>query len=214
MSLTQIGGHEKRCQGTLLVVIGRRNKAKGIREVPALDSPDGITWLYESYVDSIAAFFMRRVFDAEAAFDLTAEVFAQALRSGKGFRGDSAAECEAWLFAIARHQFSRYLRRGHVERRAIEKLGIQLPEVTEDDVARIEELSGSAALRTAVGQALERLSPDHQLALQLRVVDELPYETVAAQLGVSEQTARRRVSRALAALAKGLQSNPQTEGTQ
>jgi DNA-directed RNA polymerase specialized sigma24 family protein len=36
--------------------------------------------------------------------------------------------------------------------------------------------------------------------LQLRVVEERPYAQVAAALGVSEQTARARVSRALAAM--------------
>ena len=41
-------------------------------------------------------------------------------------------------------------------------------------------------------------------ALRLRVVQELPYEVVAQRLAVSEQTARKRVSRGLQKLADGL----------
>jgi RNA polymerase sigma-70 factor (ECF subfamily) len=40
--------------------------------------------------------------------------------------------------------------------------------------------------------------------VRLRVVDELPYPDVAARLGISEQAARARVSRALRALAGAL----------
>ena len=44
------------------------------------------------------------------------------------------------------------------------------------------------------------LSFDQREALELRIVKELPYPEVAIALGVSEQTARARVSRALRAL--------------
>ena len=49
--------------------------------------------------------------------------------------------------------------------------------------------------------ALAELGPEQREAVRLRVVDELGYPAVAARLGVSEQTARARVSRGLRALA-------------
>jgi len=48
------------------------------------------------------------------------------------------------------------------------------------------------------------LPAEQREALQLRVVDELDYPTVADRLGVSEVAARARVSRALRALAGAL----------
>ncbi len=49
--------------------------------------------------------------------------------------------------------------------------------------------------------ALAQLSPAVRDAVRLRVVDELPYLDVANQLDITEQAARARVSRGLAALA-------------
>jgi len=49
----------------------------------------------------------------------------------------------------------------------------------------------------ALAQALETLPEHEREALELRVVGELPYADVAAQLGVRPAAARLRVSRAL-----------------
>jgi RNA polymerase sigma factor (sigma-70 family) len=49
----------------------------------------------------------------------------------------------------------------------------------------------------ALADALEMLPEHEREALELRVVDELPYTAVAARLGVRPAAARLRVSRAL-----------------
>jgi RNA polymerase sigma factor (sigma-70 family) len=51
---------------------------------------------------------------------------------------------------------------------------------------------------------LERLSGTQREALELRVVEELPYREVARRLRVSEGAARVRVARGLKALAAAL----------
>ena len=48
------------------------------------------------------------------------------------------------------------------------------------------------------------LPEDQRRAVELRVIDECGYADVAVKLGVSEQTARARVSRGLRALAHRL----------
>jgi RNA polymerase sigma factor (sigma-70 family) len=153
--------------------------------------------LYESHSRPLLGYFARRVFDAETARDLVAETFAQALLAQRRYRGSTDAEAEAWIYTIARRQFSRYVRKGQAERRAVRKLGVDLPPLTDEDVLRIEELAGTEGLRVAIAEALEQLGQDHREAVELRVVRELPYPEVAARLGISEQTARARVSRAL-----------------
>jgi RNA polymerase sigma-70 factor (ECF subfamily) len=50
------------------------------------------------------------------------------------------------------------------------------------------------------------------LAIELRIVRELPYPEVAAELGVSEQTARARVSRGLRALRQAMPFGLEAEG--
>jgi RNA polymerase sigma-70 factor (ECF subfamily) len=161
--------------------------------------------LYEQNAESVLLFFTRRTFDAEAALDLTAETFAQAWRGWRRVRLDSPEEVQGWLFTIARRQLGRYLRRGAVERRALNQIGFTVPVLADDEIAEIEHAAGLDDLRSALGAELKKLNDDQRHALQLRIVDELPYQEVARQLGVTETTARARVSRGLRALAASLE---------
>jgi RNA polymerase sigma factor (sigma-70 family) len=168
--------------------------------------------LYEAESKAVLVFFARRTFDAEVALDLTAETFAQAWRGWGGVRLESREEVRAWLFTIARRQLGSYHRRGRVERRAVRLLGIRTPSVHEDDVVQIERAAGLGSVRVLVGEELAALGEDQRRALQLRVVDELPYGEVARRLGVSEATARARVSRGLRALSAVLEPALAREG--
>jgi RNA polymerase sigma-70 factor (ECF subfamily) len=80
-------------------------------------------------------------------------------------------------------------------------VGLERPELTDVDLERLEDLAALGDLRRRVAALLHDLPADARRALDLRVVQELGYDAVAAALGVSEQTARARVSRALRALA-------------
>ncbi len=162
--------------------------------------------LYEHHQRGLLAFFMRRTFDPEASVDLVGETFAQAFTGRRRFRGQSPEEEAAFLYGVARHLLSRYWRRGRAERAALERLGIPRPALDDESLARIEELAGVAELRSLVGEQLRTLSEEHRHALRLRVVEELPYPEVAARLGVSEQVARARVSRALRGLNRRISS--------
>jgi RNA polymerase sigma-70 factor (ECF subfamily) len=170
-----------------------------------MQDADAFAALYDREAHDVLVFIARRTLDAELALDLTAETFAQAFRGRRSFRGTTVAEERAWLFTIARRQISRYQRRGIVERRALEALGASIPHASEDDVRELEDTAGLHDLRAALGVELERLSSDQREALRLRVVEERPYPEVADALGVSEQTARARVSRGLRALARALE---------
>ncbi len=133
--------------------------------------------------------------------DLMAETFAQAFQDRKRFRGESDEEAAGWLYAIARHQLSHYVRHGVACREAVQKLGIQMPAIADDDYDRVVQLAGLASMREFVAAAFATLDLAQQRALSLRVLDELPYRDVARLLAVTETTARARVSRSLRALA-------------
>lgn len=167
----------------------------------AAQTPSAFSGVYAAKAEELLAFFMRRTFDVEVARDLMAETFAQAFEHRRRFRGTTDAEAEAWLYAIARHQLARYARSGVVHRRAVERLGIDVPAVSDEDYHRIVELAGLADLREAIAAAFAELPVEQQQALRLRVIDGQDYRDVAVTLGVSEQAARARVSRALRRLA-------------
>lgn len=178
----------------------------------ALLDADGIAALYERQGTPVLRFFAQRVLDPELAADLMAETFAEVLNSRTRFRGQSQAELDGWLYAIARTKLARYRRRGRIEKRALTKLGVDAPHLSAEEHERIEALIDLAEARPLISEALAGLGADQREALRLRVIDELPYEEVAVRLGVSEQTARARVSRGLRAMAVALEGRLTAEG--
>ncbi len=159
-----------------------------------------LTALYDRHAREILAFLARRTSDPEAAIEILAETFATAFEDRGRFRGRNEASKRAWLYAIARHQLADHYRSEHAEDRAITRLGVQRRELTENEYERIEELAGTEQLRDLVADQVKQLPDDQQEAVRLRLVDEEPYERIATLLGISQGTARARVSRGLRAL--------------
>lgn len=165
---------------------------------------DEISDLYACHARRLIAFFVRRTYDAEIAVELMAETFAAVVADRDSFRGSGEEQATAWLYSIARHRYSDWLRHARVERKALSRLGLDPPQLSDAALQRVDELAGTEQLRAQVAEQLDALAPDHRVALQLRVVEERSYEDMAACLGVSEQTARARVSRALRALGQAV----------
>jgi RNA polymerase sigma factor (sigma-70 family) len=156
---------------------------------------------YIRNVGRLLRFFLKRTRDGELSADLAAETFTVALACRRQFRGSSDEEAEAWLFAIARSQLSCSVRRRIAERRALERVSSQPSASGLAELERIEELAGLGGVGAAIGVALARLSAEQAYAVQQRVVHERGYDDLAAELGVSEEVVRARVSRGLRTLA-------------
>ena len=171
-----------------------------------LDAPGSFSDLFDAHSREVLTFLARRCFDADVAVDLLAETFAQAYEGRGRFRGASEEQAVAWLYGIARRQLGKYIRRGYAERRALQRLGIDVPSMTEEDYRRVEDLAGVEHIRAALQAHLKALPQDQQQALMLRVVEEHSYEEIAQELRVSEQVIRARVSRALRQLALAMES--------
>jgi RNA polymerase sigma-70 factor (ECF subfamily) len=148
--------------------------------------------LYRRHSAAIYAWFRRRI--DWAASDLTAETFAQAWLSRKRFRPDVADSAFPWLLGVARNVLRESARRQRIETRARERLGLPLDLAAEDGYASVEE---RLSPRAALAVALEALPEHEREALELRVVEELPYNDVAKRLAIRPAAARLRVSRAL-----------------
>jgi RNA polymerase sigma factor (sigma-70 family) len=179
----------------------RRRVASKSLFVQAREEPERFADLYAEYYEVVLAFFARRTFDPETAFDLMAETFAAAFSDLPSLRADNDDSGRAWLWAIARHQLYRWRERGRVERLSLQRLGIERPELSAVEFERAEELADLDRVRGGVAAALERIGAEQREAVHLRVVEERGYPEIAARLGVSEQVVRARVSRALRTLA-------------
>ncbi len=166
--------------------------------------PEAFVRFYDMHASALLAYLARRVFDADVALDLMSETFAQAYAGRGRFRGSTEEAATAWLYTIAKRQVTRYLKKGAAEQRALARLGIEPPELDEEQRERIEELADLEGLRMAVRVELERLSVRTRDALELKVIRQLSYPEVAGRLGISEEAARTRVSRGLRALASAM----------
>jgi RNA polymerase sigma-70 factor (ECF subfamily) len=152
--------------------------------------------LYRRHVSTVHGWFRRRL--EWAASDLTAEAFAQAWLSRRSFRDEADGSALPWLFGIARNVARESARRNEVETRARRRLGLPTDMASEGGYDAVE---ARLSPRAALTEALETLPEHEREALELRVVDELPYPEVADRLGVRPAAARLRVSRALRRLA-------------
>jgi RNA polymerase sigma factor (sigma-70 family) len=166
--------------------------------------PDAFADFYDAYAERVLVYFTRRVLDVDVAFDLLSETFAKALERRRQFRGVSAEEEQGWLFSIARSELWHYWRDGRVERSALARVGVPVLGLSDPEIERIEDVAGLGEVAAPLADAMASLPEEQRRAVELRVIDECGYADVAVKLGVSEQTARARVSRGLRALAQRL----------
>jgi RNA polymerase sigma-70 factor (ECF subfamily) len=152
---------------------------------------------------ALARYFLRLTGSPHLAGELTAETFAQAIVALHRY-DPSRGSGVTWLYAIAVHQYHRFLRRGEVDRRYRARTGVVTAATTSDDLDRILDLAARADEIALLRSALDQLSPGVRAAVELRVGHELPYAEVAARLGCTEGSARVRVARGMRHLTTAL----------
>jgi RNA polymerase sigma-70 factor (ECF subfamily) len=163
------------------------------------------TAFYREHAESLLIWFARQTLDTEAALDLTSETFAQAYLGRWRFKGQDAGLAGGWLYGIARHQLSRWWRKGQAESRAMRRLGLEREELAPSEQERLEMRAQIEELRGRVGRALATLPDSQRAAVEMRIVRGASYAEVGAALRISVPTARARVSRGLRALAQHLE---------
>ena len=89
--------------------------------------------LYGRRAHELITFFYRRTRNADAAADLLAETFAIAVLRRRN-DADLALYPAEWLRNIAKLELSRYFRRLDVELRAVTRLHMEVPRLTETEI--------------------------------------------------------------------------------
>jgi DNA-directed RNA polymerase specialized sigma24 family protein len=158
--------------------------------------PVRLSELYARHVDAVYRWFRRRI--DWAASDLTGETFARAWLVRDRFRDERNGSALPWLLGIAANVLADTVRRDRVETRARERLGLPLELAPR---GRLLGGRGVALARLALERSLDSLPEHERRAVELRVLDELPYTQVATRLSIRPAAARLRMSRALRRLA-------------
>lgn len=155
---------------------------------------DAFGAFYRRHLAAVVGYALRATGDAEVAADLTGEVFAAALAASGRYRPERSS-AGPWLLGIAHNKLRESRRRGRVQDAVRRRLQVRPLSLTDDDLARVEEL---AAAGGQVLAAVEQLPDDQRRAVTARVVEERGYPEIAAELQCSESVVRQRVSRGLA----------------
>lgn len=149
--------------------------------------------LYRQHAPAILSFAWRLCGDRSTAEDIVSETFVRLMTRPVRVETRTA---RAYLLTIARNLYLSRLRRRLRE----VPLGDDAPAPELDPVRRLD---GEARL-DATMRALGEVPESERAALLLRVDQELPYDEVAASLGISVAAARVRVHRARLRLAEAL----------
>jgi RNA polymerase sigma factor (sigma-70 family) len=163
---------------------------------------DAFAEVYRRHVYGILEYFFRAVGRSDVAFDLTAETFAAALLALPDYRA-TAAPGRSWLYAIAHNRLVDSFRRGQVEMRARQQLGMHAIALSEDAETLLDR-SVANAVRASTLEFVAELPDDQRDAVTARFLEDRDYVEIAAEMSCSEQVVRKRVSRGLATLRRQL----------
>jgi RNA polymerase sigma-70 factor (ECF subfamily) len=141
--------------------------------------------LYERHAPEVRRFALYLCGDPVMADEITSDAFVKAWIAIGRIREPTV---KSYLFAIARNVYRDMLRRGA----RFSELDANVPDPKSGVQSQMEH---KAELR-AVLAALQQLPEIDRTVLLMRALDEIPYEEIAAALGISVVTAKVKVHRA------------------
>src|SRR5947208_10275998 len=160
---------------------------------------DALEELYLLHFDRIYSYLHMSVGNRHDAEDLTTQTFLKMLESIGRFRWQSAP-FSAWLFRIAHNlamDHFRANRRWQPEE--------EVPEPPGDEEPSAEAAAMQTIGRESMLKLIERLSPEQQQVLTLKIVFNLPNAEVGAILEKTEGAIKSLQHRALVSLQKQIQ---------
>ena len=152
---------------------------------------------------------LRMAANPDDALDLSQEAFIKAWRTLGQYQFE--ASFSTWLFRLTSNVCIDFLRRK--KRRQETSLtenyddrdeGAELSIPDANPLPEQQAITNETKIELA--RAMGQLAPDHREILQLRVVEDLPYEQIADILGVRVGTVKSRLARARLSLRKILKA--------
>jgi RNA polymerase sigma-70 factor, ECF subfamily len=154
----------------------------------ARKNPARFEVLYNRYYARILGFIYQRVESKEEAYDLTSQVFMNALEHIGKYKSQGVP-FSAWLFRIALNELHKYWRKSKVRQ------AISIDDTQVGDV--LEELGeeNSAETDSKLMQAIQQLAPEEIQLLEMRFFEKRPFKEICDILNISETACKARVYR-------------------
>ena len=151
--------------------------------------------LFKKYQTPIFNLVSRMV-NGEDAYDLTQDVFCNALRALHKFRGE--AKFSTWLYSIARNVCLNHLRRDSlITEESLEGMSEGQPNAELPDLsADVQAIAETRELQRLVNSVLATLPPEQRVLIVLRDFEQLSYEEISQIEGVSVSNVKSRLHRA------------------
>ena len=165
--------------------------------------------LYITYFDRLYNLVFHSVKRNQAAAeDIVQNVFVSAMKSAKGFKGQS--KLYTWLVGIAHHKIADYYKGQKKEAYSygspMDESRMGLLSIAGNSQSPVDELE-SAELRFVVLEALSILPLDYRQVLLLRYVEEMPVVEIGQVLNRSPKAIDGLLSRARKLLKENISRN-------
>ena len=172
--------------------------------------PERFEEIFDRHYDAVVGFAVGRV-GYHHAHDVAAEVFVRAFDRRHLFR-DDRENALPWLFGIASNVVRERRRREARGATALARVAVRLDEEPTDFEAESMRRLDAETTRSALVDALARLSDDEYQVLMLVALGELTYDVMAENLGIPAGTVRSRLARARRRMRTLLEVDRRMEG--
>jgi RNA polymerase sigma-70 factor (ECF subfamily) len=158
--------------------------------------------LYRMHYERVFRYCCRRLFNRDAAEDVTSEVFFRVMRTISTFEGNSNS-FRNWLYRIATNAVNDHLKTAKRRSETITNAA------QEHDCGHAFDTESDNELQKknlAVKQVLLSLKPKYQTVITLRYFEKMKLIEIAEILGQNPATIRTQLARALSKLRKELRA--------
>jgi RNA polymerase sigma-70 factor (ECF subfamily) len=181
--------------------MGGTERGNSIRLVTAHRSGDAAAFseIVRTHYATLLGCARRRLSNPQDAEDAVQEAFLRAYRRLETFGTEGDWRLGAWLNTILSNVCTDML----IRRRPTAPFD-EWADGRADDHPDPVDLVSDTVVHDAIARAIATLPQSQRSAFLMRMVDDRPYEEVAATLGITEDNARARVARARSALQRTL----------
>lgn len=162
---------------------------------------DAFAALYRKYAGQCVNFALMLLKDADAAKDITHDIFARIWNQRDRVSGVSSFS--SYLFRMVRNEVLLHCGRAQVNRRYLDYLSV----VSEEFRPYTDEETDFEDILLVVAMAVDRMPEQRAKVFRMSRMDGLPNQEIADSLGLSIRTVEKHITNALQDLRREIEEN-------